>query len=248
MYFPRTYFVLRVEIINGLYHNQLKLWYMDVDFEQPIKRKVLDELKEIRNTEPFSPQNDWDLIWVLSGPQETFEEEGEKGWNETRERLETGFELVKKVTAVRMDKKDSSMVTTDDIRVYGPKIFFNGWRHQDEDIERIRDSGIFEEKYKIPSENITFAKDERIDNTPDQFKWFPQDLIEKSRKIVLVTDAYYLPRAKRISQRQLIDNISNPLPGDKLIFIPSATLRFPLGASRSEIRKTNLNFKRVLTA
>ncbi len=205
--------------------------------EARIKRKVLEEMKAMRDSEPPRPEVGWDVIWVLSGPQWSFEEEGtEAGGNETRGRLITGFSVARQVTALRVGKTIDE-VTLDDVRRYGPVIYFDAEADKNKNIAKTRDSGVFTGEYGIPSENVIIGTGEGIVNTPDQFKRFPLDLVRKSRKIVVVTDAYHLPRTERISRRVVIDGESNPVPPERLVFYRSDFSRFPLGVVRGETRK-----------
>lgn len=203
------------------------------------KKVILQELKSIRDGEILEPQVDWNLVWVLSGPQKTFDLDdkdiGGHG-NETRDRLISGFRLVKEITAVRLGKM-SSEVTLKDILAHGPKIYFNGWNDQNDNIRKMRDRGLFEKDFDIPREIFTIAGHEGIDKTPDQFRKFPEDLAKGEGKIVLITDAYHVPQTTRIAKRREIDGSLNPIPFDRLVIYPSLPFKFPLEKTRSEIGK-----------
>lgn len=94
--------------------------------DRQIRRNVLEDMKEVGRKDNPLPQEDWDLVWVLSGPPVDIAEEfGEgseeevlfdvndkiaakdvvKKINETRERLLTGIELAKEIAAKRLNKQ-----------------------------------------------------------------------------------------------------------------------------------------------
>ncbi len=202
-----------------------------------LQLKIITEFKDLRDNSAPIPEKDWNVIWVLSGPQRTFEEDhqSELG-NETRDRLATGFKLAREVTSTRLNK-ELDKITVEDVKNHGPIVYFNGWPDQNLNIKGTRKSGILEEQYLIPRSKLVITNKKRIDNTPDQFKFFPKYLLKKEGKIVVVSDMYHLPRTKRISQRQRIDEVPNLVPFDRLIFYSSEPLRYPFQKIRIEIRK-----------
>lgn len=108
-----------------------------------IQKGVLEELKGIRQSELPQPVSDWDLIWVLSGPEITLEENNDKGRNETRERLETGFGIARATTAQRLGKPVSE-VTTEDVRENGPTVYFNGYNEHNNLLRKSTEAGLME--------------------------------------------------------------------------------------------------------
>lgn len=217
---------------------------MDVETGRAIKHQVLREMKELRDGKPPVPEADWDVVWVLSGPQWSFEEEGtEASGNETKDRLVTGFNVARLVTALRVGKTIDN-VNLDDVRRHGPVIYFDAQADKNGNIAKARDTGVFTDQYGIPSEKVIIGPGEGIVNTTDQFKRFPLDLARKSRRIVVVTDAYHLPRTRRISMRSTIDGEPNPVPSEKLVFYRSDFSKFPFEVVRGEMRKIPLLIKK----
>lgn len=201
------------------------------DEDRTFQHKVLDEFKEIRDKPLPDINEDWDLIWVLSGPENTFEENPEN--NETRERLVTGFNLVKGVTAKRLGKGVNE-VTLEDIAAHGPKIYFAGLANGHHPaLQKTAESGILEDKYGFPRENLINDKVEEIAYTGHQFQYFPENLLERSRKIVIVTSPRHIPRVKRYSRDE---RYSISQKGEDLILYPALPLKFPVGGTLREIR------------
>lgn len=201
--------------------------------ERKFRHRILSEMKEIRNNPPPVVRADWDIVWVLSGPQITFEE-GEGDCNQTRNRLITGFNVAKKVAATRLDKSAEEL-TLEEIDEHAPPIYFNGFDEQNQNIRATAESGMLEENYGFSGSKLLVAGSEGIIRTPDNFKLFQTDLLESIRKIVLVTDAYHLPRTRRISETKIIDGEDNPVPGNKIIFYPSQPITFPFMAVRRDV-------------
>lgn len=74
------------------------------------RHKIAEEYRGLAEQELPAPEKDWDVIWALSGPEETLEEKagahpGEEhkniGYNQTRRRLETALQVAREVTALR---------------------------------------------------------------------------------------------------------------------------------------------------
>lgn len=207
----------------------------NADTERRIyRKKLLEELKEIAGNIP-EPQSEWDLIWVLSGPQVTFNENPESH-NETRERLITGFSLVRQVTAVRLGKSPEEL-TLKEISENGPRIYFNGTGDMNDALKETVASGLLEGEYNLPRVNLLIGPNEGITRTQEQFANFPRDLAEGSRKVVLVSSAYHPLRVKRYASMG-----DNPIPLQKLIYYPSLPIKFPLATTAHEIRDKIPNY------
>lgn len=192
-------------------------------------RKVLiKELRDIADCAP-KPQQDWDLVWVLSGPQITYEEPGDSGRNLTRKRLINGFSLVRAVTALRLGK-DTEQLTLAEIRKYGPRVYFNGYDESNDALRQTAERGLLEGEQNFPRENLIIGVNEGIMRTQEQFIRFPKSLATKSRKVVVVTDAYHLLRVKRYASMDY-----NPIPLKKLVYYPSHPIKLPLATTANEI-------------
>lgn len=204
----------------------------DISGRRVIERKVLQELKEFRDKLLPEPQADWDLIWVISGA-ELFFEQGAGVRNETYDRMQTGFNLVKAVSAKRLGK-ELNEVTIADIKDFGPRLYFNGREEQNNDMRDLILKKSFEQ-YDIPNENILIALiGSNILHTGHQFEKFPQALIEGSRKIVIVSSVRHLPRVRRYVG--LKTNPFKDVPKGKLVFYPALPMRFPLKDTLREIK------------
>lgn len=199
-----------------------------------VEKKVVRELKELRDSPLPKPAEDWDLIWVLSGLEITLEEHDAKGKNETRDRIWTGFELVRAVTAKRLGKSLHN-VTIEDIRAYGPKLYFNGREEHNENLRNIGSDGVLEKKYNFPRENLEIAPGGlNITNTGDQFERFPPELLENKRKIVIVSSARHLPRVRRYTG--LETNPFSDMAQDRLVFYQAMPVEFPFRDTIREVR------------
>lgn len=203
--------------------------------QRVVEKKVIQELKEFRDKPSPKPQEDWDLIWVLSASEATLEEYDATGRNETRDRIQTGFILVRAVTGKRLGKETSD-VTIDDVKAYGPKLYFNGREEQNENLRNTCSNGVLEEKYNFPRESLEIASSGlNITNTSHQFEKFPPELLGNKRKIVIVSSARHLPRVQRYVGLE-----TNPfldISKDRLIFYPAIPIEFPFGDTIKEVRK-----------
>lgn len=198
-------------------------------FGKEYQQSLFKELRQICNNIPI-PQSDWDLIWVLSGPQITFEEVPSISSNQTRNRLITGFSLSRQITALKLDKQYDEL-SIDEVKFFGPQIYFNGYNCSNISLRKTKSSGILEKDYDFPSQNLIIGPEEGITNTADQFTKFPLSYTDMSRKIVVVTDAYHLLRVRRYASTDC-----NPIPLDKLVYYPSLPISFPLATTAHEIK------------
>jgi len=232
----------------------------NLDEEKSQRREVLEKMKELAYSEAPEPKEDWDLVWVISGPpidiKEDFSDESKKVLfregdkiagrdiadkrNESRERMETGLKIVREVTAKRLGKKAED-VTADDILNNGPNIYWNATDWANDNIREAMEEGFFEEKYKFPSKKIVVAPpDSGIEHTGHQFERFPEELAEASRKIVLVSDIYHLPRVVRY-----LDVDYSKIPAEKVVVYPSEPRKVPVGKALGETKKIPSYIKKV---
>jgi uncharacterized SAM-binding protein YcdF (DUF218 family) len=206
--------------------------YFDPEYRAS-RKKILEELKEIVKKEPPKPEKNWGLIWVLTGPEYTFEDkpaEGEK-FNQTKQRFLTGLEIARQVTALRLGKKPEE-ITIEDIEKFGPSIYYNGRKEHNEYLKRICEEKRLEKEFNFPSSKIIITSNENIKYTKDQFDDFSPDLVAKEDKVIIVSDLYHLPRVKL-----LCDKYEFKLPPEKFILYPSQPKSLPVGATLKEIRK-----------
>jgi hypothetical protein len=202
--------------------------------EIAVKRAALGELKELAYNELPKPQENWNLIWVFSGPHGFFQEgtrvrKGVDGLiedigdetNEAVSRLNTGVEIAKQVTARRLNKK-AEEITIDDIRISGPKIFYNEWDWQNDELRKLFNEGNGEEQFSFPKNNLIIPDNTQVMHTGHQFEKFPEevlDVIGDDGKFVLVSDLYHLPRIERYAWKRFPQDITN-----KMVLYPSQPL------------------------
>lgn len=198
----------------------------------PLEWKVLREMRELADAELPKAEEDWDLIWVLSGsPIDIAIESTKKSRNESRERLETGLKIAREVTAVRL-KKDPKDVTAEDILSSGPDVFWNAKDWANDNLRQRAEEGLLEKRYNFPRQKIIISPNLGIEHTSHQFERFPEELEEKSRKVVIVSDTYHLPRVKRTSKKY------DAIPPGKIIWYPSESKKLPrFRQARAEIKK-----------
>lgn len=139
------------------------------------RKKVLKELKELAETESPKPQEDWGIIWIISGPEINFSGDvnpGEKaipGYNQTKQRFETGLRIAREVTALRLHKHPEE-VTKEDISGNGPNIYYNAKAASNEFIREIaKPNNLLETEYDFPGQKIIVTDNESIMNTDHQF-------------------------------------------------------------------------------
>ena len=141
------------------------------------------------------PQKDWDIIWVLTGY--------DTSWNtgsDTRRRLEEGMRLAKKIAKINRGKS--------------PSIYISGYDEHNANLKKWRMEGLFEEKYSFPKKNVLIGPLEHILHTGDQFKLFPRKFLKGNKRIVVVTDAYHIPRVERYVEKFF------PQERERFVFYP----------------------------
>lgn len=217
--------------------------------EETIKREVLADMKEFAYEQAPQPQEDWDLVWVISGPPMDISEDfkgdnevlvgyddkiakkdAEKKINESKRRFETGIDVVKRVTALRLHKEVEE-VTEDDIKFSGPKVYWNATDWANDNMRQRIQEGYLK-KQGFPDENVIVSPNLGIEHTGHQFEKFPTDLLEQSRKTVIVSDIYHLPRIERY-----LDKEGTAMPKDKVVLYPAEPRQVPVGKALNEIKK-----------
>jgi hypothetical protein len=186
------------------------------------------------------PREDWDLIWVLSGPEISIADApfGKEETNITRDRLLTAFALSRRVAAVRCQKEVEEL-TNQDILKWAPDVFYNGIEEQNKDLYSLSHGRGWEREYNFPATKIKISQESGIFNTADQFKTFPEELVYNNRKIALVTSLYHLPRVKRYFASKY--NASH-LPLKKVVLIPAEPRLLPTRLVLEEERKIKKYF------
>lgn len=207
--------------------------YHDPKWRQS-RRKIVKELRESAEAGPPEPQKDWDIIWVLAGPESRFEEPPAEGdYNQTKLRLETGFEIVKKVTAIRLHKP-AEEVTPEDIAKNGPTLYYNGKDSDNAFLYEISEPGqTLETQYHIPAKNVVITKMTGITNTGHQFEDYPRELMDSAEgKVVIVTDLFHLPRTQRTAKKHM-----PPDSFDRAVFYAAQPQKLPVRGTLREVKK-----------
>lgn len=220
--------------------------------ERQIKRNVLEDMKEVGRKENPLPQEDWDLVWVLSGPAvdiaEEFTKENEeeevvfdvndkiatkdvaKRINESRERLLTGIELAKEVAAKRLNKTIEEL-TLEDIKNSAPTVYWNATDWGNDNLRKRIEEG-FLDSYNFPIGKIVISPNLDIQHTGHQFEKIEDSIIKGKRKIVIISDTYHLPRVKRYLHKK-----DSKISEENSILYASEPKRVPIGKALSEIKK-----------
>jgi hypothetical protein len=168
---------------------------------------LLSEMKEYHK-EAFTPVPEVDLVWVLSGPEIDFdsgpdEQEIHKvvnEYNQTKLRFEEGINSAKNIAARKL-KKNEKDVLISEYRKYAPIIYWNAKADSINAIKIRAENGFFEEEYGFPKENIFFSQSQFITNTEEQFVDFIKTFSNKKQKVLIVSDAYHLPRVARFGKK-----------------------------------------------
>lgn len=199
------------------------------------KKGILKEIKKTAYSESSMPEEDWDLVWVLSGPEEDIQEVPVQGKrNETKDRLITALKIVRQITALRMAKKIKD-INIKDILSWGPAVYYNGTDLQNDNLRNIVEK--FSEQQDFPKEKIIISENLGIKHTGDQFTKFPDEILKDKRKIILISDVYHLPRVKRYIRMEA------KFDPQEIILYPSEPKKAPVKKVLKEIRKISRYIK-----
>lgn len=195
------------------------------------RHEYVEEVREIIERGPPSPEQDWDVIWILSGPEQKFDDPPSEGkYNQTRHRFETAVNIAKEVTALRV-KKTIEEVTLQDIAAHGPTLYFNGRDDQNQSFRELITRQGVEKEFQFPDAKVIVSPDLNIKYTSHQFEFFPKDLVPEGAKLVVVTDLYHLPRTRRYFDKfPLVEK-------DKRVLYPALPASIPLRAALEEAKK-----------
>ena len=195
------------------------------------RHEYVEEVREIIEKGPPAPEQDWEVIWVLSGPEQKFDDPPREGkYNQTKHRFETAVNIAKEVTALRLQKMKEE-VTLEDIAAHGPTLYFNGRDDQNQAFrELIAGQGV-EKEFQFPDAKVMVSSDLNIQSTSHQFELFPKDFVPEDAKLVVVTDLYHLPRTRRYFDKfPLVEK-------DKRVLYPALPASIPPRAALEEAKK-----------
>ncbi len=204
------------------------------------RHKVVEEYRELAKQKLPIPEQDWSVIWALSGPETTLEEnapprpkESHKAvhYNMTKRRFETALQVARSVTARRCGKKIAE-VTPEDIEKQGPVVYWNGSAAQNDYFKEFIKNGELMKNYGFPGSKIQITESRDIEHTDHQFEDFPKSLISKDNKVVIVSDFEHWPRIKRY----LIKH-QDKFTAATSVFYPAQPSELPVKIALQEIRK-----------
>ncbi len=220
--------------------------------EKEIRKNVLDDMKEIGRGKAPTPQEDWDLVWVISGPPVDIAEdftqqkgEGEvlfkhddviatrhvaKKRNESRNRLLTGIKIAKEVAATRLNKKVEDL-TLEDLKNASPDIYWNSTDWANDNLRQRITEG-FLHSYNFPKEKIIISPNLNIEHTGHQFEKIEDSILKDRRNVVVISDIYHLPRVKRY-----MENENSKVKPENVILYVSEPRDVPIVSAIGEIKK-----------
>jgi hypothetical protein len=209
------------------------------------RNRYIAELREMLEEGSPVPEKDWNHIYVFSGPEITFEDPPHESgpYNQTQFRLETGIDIARQITALRLNKKYDD-VTAEDIRMAGPTIHFDGYSGHNTYMRTViaekrlgRDFGFPDEKFILPDEKSR----QHTAHTGEQIAHFPDEIIADDGKFVIVSDLYHLPRIKRYLGGKYD---AKKIPTERVVFYYAAPARVPVRAALREARNIHPYHKR----
>ena len=171
--------------------------------ERQWSKQVIQEYREHRNPNLTA---DIDIIWVISGwtvydpdlspsfvnvAQNTIFE------SEDTEMINMGIDLAYEITALRLSKPKTA-VTKEEAKVHGPILLYNGNIDQNDNLRLASQKSDF----RLPSEKLRIEKladdrEPKNNNTNKQFEKFPDEFLQGTRKMAIVSHLWHLSRIAR---------------------------------------------------
>lgn len=174
--------------------------------EQILKNEVRHEIEYLMRHNQHPPIHpDTDAVWVFSGPGTFLKalENGEQNYTRwmDRYRILYGINILKEVTAKKLQKSPNE-ITKEDFAENGPLFIYNGNEEENKDFRSALDHELNilpREKMIIIDKVITDNAIQSIENTLDQIKSFPKELIDKTikKRIAIVSHAAHIVRILR---------------------------------------------------
>lgn len=200
------------------------------------RHEMLERFKEwrerLKSGDFPHPEKNWEVIWALTGPDETLEEgarphKGEEhkatDYNQTRRRFETALAVAREVTAVRLNKNVDE-VTHTDMAEHGPIVYWNGKAATNDYLRELIRSGEFEKQFGFPAKRIRITENRDILHTNHQLAEFPVDLLPEDGKVTIVSDVYHLPRVE-----ENLKGHPEKFNSENTVLFPSLPSEFPSG-------------------
>ena len=202
--------------------------------------QVVDELRELKEQPPFEPTADIDTVWVLSAPgtiKELSQDGIYNGVSADKKVIEHGIDLVRKITALRLDK-DPEAVTKDDIESAGPILYYNG---EDSDTEKTNypqnlhlQEAAKNPDFPLPESKLVIGHIE-VANTPAQVRDF-MEYLQHSHPTGKVAVVSLIQHSIRVSR--YLQQYKELVPEDvTLLNAPVAETEKTVGKTLREVRK-----------
>ncbi|HJY98680.1 MAG TPA: hypothetical protein VJ227_03130 [Patescibacteria group bacterium] len=138
--------------------------------QKELVRRVVSEIREAR---PPHPAKDIDIVWVLSAPGTIKEPSGDGIYNGEIANwvsIQAGISLVRKITALRLDKKPEE-VTKKEIEVFGPALYYNGEDRNTQNVKYLQNEALKEaikdSNFPLPESKVVIDHIDTI-GTPAQ--------------------------------------------------------------------------------
>lgn len=162
--------------------------------KEKFKQKILNEVKKIVYYKALTPQGDWDLIFVLSAFENDFKDGSGGKRNENKDRLDTALTVARQVAAIRAKRRIKD-VKMQDMADFLPQVIYIGTNVQNDNLRNIADDFLGQRNFS--NQKLIILENVGIKNTQDQIKEIPNHFSGNERKIVVISNAYHLPRIKR---------------------------------------------------
>jgi hypothetical protein len=210
---------------------------------QELVHNVINELRTLKEADPFVPTADIDIVWVLSAPGTIKDPSNDgiyKGVSVDKKNIEYGIELVREITAMRLGKELEG-VSKEDIEAVGPILYYNG---EDSDTEKTNypqnlhlQEAAQDPDFPLPQANLVIGHIE-IANTPAQIRDFA-DYLSKAQPDAKVAVVSLIQHSVRVSRYLQYYQQSIP-SGAILLNAPTAETEKTVGKTLREVKRTLL--------
>lgn len=201
-------------------------------------RKVIGEMRKAEEGPPFTPTPDIEMVWVVSLPGTVFTPPQDgiyAGRLADREIVDAGADLVRQITALRLNKHPEE-VSKADIGQAGPTFFYNGEDKTNGRYAQIEDLGalVATPEFPIPQAKVTI-RHLTEPNTPGQVKNIAEFLRQNPhyKKVAVVARVHHQRRVARY-----LEKYKQFFPPDvQLVDISVPETQDQVGATLREVRK-----------
>lgn len=205
---------------------------VDID----LRHQVISELREKREKGQPAPTSDIDIVWVVPGHSTVLTPPPEDGTRnvlykdrlDDRERVDAAIEIVRAVTALRINKK-SEEVTREDIAANGPTLYYNGGETQNRDLKIMIDD---DPNFILPKSKVVIDEIEEV-NTQGQVESISKYLAGKTSTVAVV--AHGAHGASRIPR--YIKHYKSLFPNITFKEFTIRETKVPVGSTLGEIKR-----------